>query len=802
VIEIANLLQIIATHGVSMLLGLLVCLIAIGFFAFLGGSTVRCSSIGSQQGAVQYACVTGAAIFVATSWYALRWSIPIPTSIAALCVVSLTLWLIFRKRNIFAAPSSVKLPEITRFIVDFSIFYVAAYCLVPELMFDDKELPYRLITRNADYFHYANSAKYFIHLGYDNIAEGYHFREAYWVTPGSYYFLALLGAILDNNVLAAGMPLIHGAVALIGVATASLLRETFHVTRLVSRLVGLVIISGVFFQYVFGSGFIPQYVSSAVMMFGTLQLAMWINSGASTNWRAMLLLMLPYCFLTFYIYPAIAIIYTLVATLLVCGSVIQAAMMRSGQFRIGRVFVWWGSIVAVVFIAVGTFDPSHFFYIAFGYVGKLSDAQVGWPLYMLPFYSLLGIPGDMQASVGCLEIWILIGFTVIALNLYFYVFKSYAFGSRERTPLAQRMFVTLGAAAWLAYFFYYAIGYFHGASRSYQQWKMASYLPLLFSFIFFASTAHLSRTVSSSRWFGSSAGKFRWNVLCCGLAVIALGGNIAYRLTQWPEDQRQSADFEALRRVPKLGGFDDLYVHMRNTSDVMLVAYFVEKLRLHFLSPSSLPTEQYDPEKIDAKHPLLWGGSQCANEKASAIYIYGVGCLLRAPPLMQFDHAYRLASDDPPAIDVTQGRVGRAVWGSQVEAPRVRIVAYAAAEEVMQQKLRAFVNLQICPNCDPRPDSYREGARLRFHLGRKLSPIISLKDSRWVSIPYDPADWVDARPAKLFLDMDILPVNESNSDGKDRRPIELVLVAASLSAAPQGELVEMASEPNADSSQF
>ena len=785
-----------------MLLGILICLIAIGFLAILGGSIVGCSDIGSQEGGAQYACVTGVAIFVATSWYALRWSISIPTNTAVLCGVSLALWLIFRKRNIFAAPTYIKRSEISRFIADFSIFYAAAYCLAPELMFDDKELPYRLITRNADYFHYVNSAKYFIHFGYDNIAEGYYFREAYWVTPGGYYFLALLGAILDNNVLAAGMPLIHGTVALIGVAVASLLRETFHVTRLVSRCVGLVTVSGVFFQYVFGSGFIPQYASSVVMMFGALQLTIWINSGASTNWRAMLLLMLPYCFLTFYIYPAIAIIYTLVATLLVCGSVIQATMIRSGQFRIGRVILWWGSIVAAVFIAVCIFDPSHFIEITFGYIGKLSDAQVGWPLYMLPFYSLLGIPGDMQASVGCLKVWILIGFTIIALNLYFYVFKPYAFGLGERTPLTQRMFVALGAAAWLAYFIYYALGYSHGTTRSYQQWKMASYLPLLFSFIFFASTARLLRAVSSSRWFGSSAGKFRWDALCCGLAVIALGGNAAYRLTQWPEDQRQSADFEALRRIPKLGEFDDLYVHMRYTSDVMLVAYFVEKLRLHFLSPSSLPMEQYDPERIDARHPLLWGGSQCENEKASATYIYGVGCLLRAPPLVQFDHIYRLALDDPPAMDITYGRVGRATWGSLVEAPRVRIVAYAAEGDVMQRKSRTFVNLQICPNCDPRPDSYREGARLRFHLGRKLSPIISLKESRWVSIPYDPLDWIDARPAKLFLDMDMLPINESNSDAKDKRPVELMVLAASLSAAPQGELVEMTAESNVASSQF
>ena len=760
-------MQIVITHGLSLLLGAAVCLLAMGFFYLLGVSVAGRLNLTSREGAAQYACVAGAAIFVAATWHGLQWMFPLPAIVAALCVASLVLWLVLRKRNGLARSDQVKFSDCLHFAVEFLIFYAVAYCLVPEMMFGGAELPYRLITGNLDLFHYVNAANYFLYLGLDNLGSGYYFGEAYWVTPGAYHFLSLFAVILHGNTLAASMPFIHGAVALIGVAIACLLREVFRATRAVSISVGLMIISGVFFQYVYGNGFLAQYASSVILMFGTLQLAMWVNSGAATGSGKLILVLLPYCFLTFYIYPAIAVIFVVTSTSIACcAKALGAFATQSGKLRLGRFMVWWGSILVSVFLLIGLFDPSHFYEIVTGYMQKLGSAHVGWPLDMPPFYTFLGIPGSMQVSADWLKFWLLIGLVVIGLSLYFYVIKP-----SDHTPLARRVLVIWGAAAWLLYFAYFA-----KVGPSYQQWKMAAYLPLLFSFVFYASIAQILITVLGSKNLGSFANGRLGEALCCILALAALAANAFDRSRQGDEDQRKDVGYEALRDVSRLGGFDDLYVHMRSWGNTMLVAYFIDNLHLHFLSDSYYPTEQYDPRKIDSRHPLLWEGGECSS--VGALSIGNIGCLMRAPPKMEFDRAYGFGIDEVPVASV-QGAAKQASWGVSIESPHARIVVYAA-EDTVRQGPSAYLNLQVRPGP-------KEGL-VRLRLGGKVSATVVVTEDRWLSVPYDSVDWVGSQPAELLLDADVISTQHSAQSGP---PASLGLIAVSRSRVPRGEVIEL-----------
>ncbi len=131
----------------------------------------------------------------------------------------------------------------------------------------------------------------------------------------------------------------------------------------------------------------------------------------------------------------------------------------------------------------------------------LSQAGVaGWPLDFISPLALVGFPG----AVNALEIrnvsdaqfvtaffGVLLAFLVGA---YFWWF-------RAATTRAEREWVGLGVGSFVVYWIAFLV-----LGRSYQQWRLASYLPLPLSFALVAATVRLG-TLAAERvtWFRDSA---------------------------------------------------------------------------------------------------------------------------------------------------------------------------------------------------------------------------------------------------------------------------------------------------------
>jgi hypothetical protein len=697
--------------------------------------------------------------------------------------------------------------EVLNFIYAFAFNYFVAYLFLPS-RFDVSELPITRGGYNNDILHYIDYSAYLQRLGFQNIAGSDYLLEPYWVTPSVHYFFDLVAFGFGGDVMSATMPLLYATIAIIACAISMTARKVFHIPFGVSLLIGTITISGSFFQYVYGNGFFPQFISSVVLLLGLLQISHYLDQDRK-KWRDLFGIVFIYDFILFYTYPALLIIFLLCQALLVFFAEIvfqdpvkKSTLMERLIGKLPKILFWWGGATAAAWVALAAFDWGHMRDVSTGYLANLSTANVGWPLDFLPIYSLLGLPGPMQPgflkaalSFGC-------GFLLFGLMA-----KEYILARTADVTALQRSFLLTGLVAYLAYVFYFA-----EVGSSYQQWKLAAYLPLLWSWVWLSVIVR--KFVAGRNLSGSAArtgGEFadpsgvlelenakaekrkrdaslffklkqlpRKDLVAMFSAIVIVLVNLAQHRIATDHVDRFDKRYSNLSAIDGIEGFGELYIHMNSYATTFLAPYFIRTKFLHLLSESYYAKQEYDPAKISPTSPLFLDGTDCYGP--GAVPIKDMGCLFTAPPSIKFDQVYGFSAGGRDHLVMTMSEFTEPEsWGMWAVGSKANLVLSMNVEGLNVHP-EGYLNLELRLLLP----AGRRAQRIAFHLPGGVFEDVSVGEREWVSLPYERANWQGAPVASLALTVDLLDSSDLDPTGKDTRKTSMGFVSLSLSQNPKG----------------
>ena len=299
----------------------------------------------------------------------------------------------------------------------------------------------------------------------------------------------------------------------------------------------------------------------------------------SKGWAAIAASFAPYYILVFYLYPVFLVIAAGLQSMLVVGSYyLPPALAGEHVHRVERStpsIAQWAAGLLTSLIAVAAVDPLHFQQLG-NWVLFLSEMkEVGWPLTFVSPAVILGLPGHLQITTGPAQVASFVAFVVVTFVIaYLYLVRGIG---RASVP---------GSALFLIASFSFAIyaAYFYVTGASYQQWKLASYLPLLVSFAWWAPWVRATRAIAKSKMVIGLA-----TPLLC--VVLVIGNLINYSLRESPM-RTFSASYANLRALDMMGTWTDLYVRMSSYASTFFPVYFVRHKTLHLLSESYYPSEK------------------------------------------------------------------------------------------------------------------------------------------------------------------------------------------------------------------
>jgi hypothetical protein len=300
--------------------------------------------------------------------------------------------------------------------------------------------------------------------------------------------------------------------------------------------------------------------------------------------------------------------------------------------------------------------------------------------------------------------------------------------------------VSIGAGSFVVYgLVYLALG------RSYQQWKLASYVPLPLSFICFAAAVRLA-ALAARRPPGI--------VLPCVLAIVFVGGNARAHASGDPPLRRFPASFGELARIDQQKSFRELYVEMDSFASTFMPLYFVRHKVLHLVSGSYYPSETLSLDRVSRSWPYFTQKFDCGAVGHSNTMSTAVGCLLFEPPGPDLDASYPF---NRPFMFVTPvgGFGSPESWGRPAEG-RAQFDVEADAQRVPLDGT-LYVNLLMRPN-------------------------VASKDEEWVSVRLEKEDWKGARVRTATVRLDV--------------PNQAGFVDLILSRNPRGRLVSPAGDRN------
>ena len=301
------------------------------------------------------------------------------------------------------------------------------------------------------------------------------------LTPAAFYVIALLSAFFRHDAMHAAMPLQFSLSAGIALLAARISRSVFRVSWFWALALGAAVISGPFFRYVAG-----HYYLSTLLTVPILLNLLWITI-TSVEGRRRVDLPLGLCFATHYVlllltYPILlAIGLAVQAGIAAVAAAASAWRQHSNAWRdTGRLLTRAAAVIVLGLAGTVAVAPQHVFTAAQG-VFHLSQVGVaGWPLRLIAPAALLGFPRHIDRvqveSQGIVYATAILSAAATALII------TYGWVLRSRATLAERLLVVVGAGSLLLYCAAYG-----RLGPSYQQWKLASYLPLPLSFVAFAA---------------------------------------------------------------------------------------------------------------------------------------------------------------------------------------------------------------------------------------------------------------------------------------------------------------------------
>jgi hypothetical protein len=774
--------SILFNHIYSIAIGIAVCLPCIAMFFAIGNGLLP-RRFAPEQGGAIYRCTIGVAVFIGMCWYSLKFAIPLTpvlNYLIAAAVLLAAIAIVRVARNPQLRNQSLKTG--LSFAAIFCGYYIIAYAMLPS-QFTSKELPISQILGNADVLHYIHYSSYYQRLRFENIFNGDYMGEPYWVTPSAHYFFDLVAVGFHGDVMAATMPLIYGIIAIIGLAVVNLARMIFRISVFSAVLLGAVTISGVFFQYVYGNGFVPQFISSAMMLLGILQVASFWSQTEKRSWLMMVSILTLYGFTLFYTYPAMFLIFfgclgilVFLKDLVLAGSDAKESRDSIAMrvlTRLPRVAIWWGGAVLASLLLIALFDVSHTYGIVVGYIPNLAGADVGWVLDLLPPYTLLGLPGPMQLGREWILRWTGGAALVALLVIYLYAYRSRVF-----SPM-QKAFAVLGAGAYLGY-----VAFVAKQGISYQQWKFAAYFPLMWSWIFFPVIGQLIATnLPGLRVTDRSRPLAIFAV--CATAFIVLA-NFAHARATGGWKNRFDGAYADMAVIDSMSEVHELYTAMNSFQSTFFPLYFVQTKLVRLLDNSYYWHDDYDPEKITSATPIFWEGADCG--EPGSTQIGAIGCLFRAAPSAKFDEIYALEAVQKTRLFVDATDFSAVESSGARAAVNKAHLSVTMMPENLEKHTSGYLNLHIHPS-----DTFDVSYAAQFRMGGKLFEAAKLDEDRWISIPWSQADWTGKRAKVLALTIDVpafdlVPPEDGLEFFSERESIGVLDV--SITEAPIGDVLQ------------
>jgi hypothetical protein len=409
----------------------------------------------------------------------------------------------------------------------------------------------------------------------------------------------------------------------------------------------------------------------------------------------------------------------------------------------------------------------------------LSAGNYGWSLDLISPWAILGIAGPVELNKipfkGAL-VTFLFGFVILLYACYFRL--------RERLTAVEKAFLFLSFLSFLSYF-----AYFWRVGPSYQQWKFASYFPLMLSFTILCAAARIASILSS----GAGAQKpKRMNLT--SVVVVSLFGALfigvnAEEYIRQPRRQPISASYADLTALEHIGDSHEIYVQMNSYRSTFFPVYFIKNKILHLLSPSYYPMEIIDREQISSDKPLFVEGATCdAKHTERAIAIGALGCLYFMPPTVDIEIEHRF--DESLQGVSTTGFAHQEFWGKWSTESRISLVISATSRDIDDLD-DGFVNLLLIPYLP----SGIAAQSVHISWGRKTYQG-AISSQGWVSLPYSREDWSGARVRTLRMEVelpDAIAPRDIDKTSTDTRKLGLGFSALSITAKPVGRVLEVVS---------
>jgi hypothetical protein len=760
----------ILQHFVSILSGIAAVAVNLAILAVLGTAT---AIVTRKRYPTSLANVTvPAACMVALyCWYGTKLNVPLPHLLGAVvCLaVGIFAYRVFRNGPAAAVTDSQLAAIFNRRSSVFVLFYAVAYLfLTPAVLAD--HLPIATLG-NPDILNYINVGDHLQHLGSSNIAGLSLVRTTSYIsTPAVFPALQAMATFLGGGIMHAAMPTMLGIVALIGVVVASITQTAFALPRVVSVALATVLIFGPMFRYLSGNFFLSQLMGSLVLLLLLSKTLELIGDKRSKSWIGVFTSFAPHYILIAYLYPVFMGITVGLQTILFAGTYAHPATSRGEQAnRNGRTratILPWAAGVSSCLIVVVAVDPVHFQQMM-GLAFVLLNIQAGWALSLVSPAAILGLPGGLQITMRSAQIASTVGLLVVTTVIGY----GYLVRGMGRGPVAGSVLFLIAVLSFAIY-----IAYFYLVGPSYQQWKLATYLPLMMSFAWWAACVSTTRAMMKSQWLADLA-----TISLCALLVV---GNFVHYALREPPMRTLSASYANLQALDVTGFGTELYISMTGWGATFLPVYFVRNKTLHLLSDSYYPKEKLDRASVSPTRPLFVEGADCTPETAWTTTVVGVGCLYRQPPTVEFGFNYRLSSPLPITIEA-EGLSVQESWGRWSDGNKVGFRLFASRTDLSKAPV-GFVNFTMHPFA---------------RLGGSQQVAITWGDwhteevidqPRTISLPYVRDDWKGAELPTMTVWMDLpgaVSPRDLDASSKDTRRLAIGFTAIGVSSAALGTII-------------
>jgi hypothetical protein len=729
----------------------------------------------------EYPIILGATFWVVWCWFGIKFGVAVVPLSKGFFFVFIGLFLARLRYFDFENLKAVIFGKTVRHtLLAFVFFYGLSYFFCPPSVSGDY-LPI-VNDYNNDVFNYVNYTSYLLRLGPSNVYGLDYMGITYAAAPAVYYFMAMLSTFFDHEPMRAAMPVLYLTVALIACNVVALARTAFTLSLPLSILIAAILICGPFFRYVSGYYFLGQLMGWVVLLALFLRTARLVRTGGARLSLATALTFVPYYVLLLFIYPVLFLMgwaahvgFLLLIHAFSSNSASLRAEERAPFLKRAAVTI---SLMVTPAALAALLDPRHFWNMI-GWVGVLSAGNFGWTLDLISPWAIIGIAGPVELNQipfkGALATYLL-GFVIL---LYACCVRL-----RKRFTALEKAFLFLSFLSFISYF-----AYFWLVGPSYQQWKFASYFPLMLSFTILCAAGRIALILSS----GSDAQKSGSMNLTSVIVVALLGalfiGVNAEQYVRQPRRQPISANYADLTALEHIGNSHEIYVQMNSYRSTFFPVYFIKNKVLHLLSPSYYPMEAIDLEQISPDKPLFVEGATCDSKHTErAIAIGALGCLYFMPPTVDTEIVHRFG-ESLWGVSTT-GFAHQEFWGKWSAESKVSLVISATSQEI-DKIHEGFVNFELNPYLPHgiAAQSVRISWGRKSHRGVIASP-------GWVSLPYSSDDWSGSRVRTLRIEFelpDAIAPRDIDKTSADSRKLGVGFSALSITAKPVGRVLEVVS---------